>query len=111
MKDLEEDLTDQRKERLREELAQAEEKAQQLTFNPEKNVERQRRVEELRRQLSEEDLKVWEENQRLMRERLEQENERFLEEVLPKRYTLADDIEVTELGAKLYVPARGGDAQ
>ena len=111
MKELEEDLTDQRKERLREELAQAEEKAQQLTFNPEENVERQRRVEELRRQMSEEDLQVWEENQRLMRERLERENERFLEEVLPKRYTMADEIDVTELGAKLYVPVRGGEAQ
>ena len=108
MKELEKDLTDQRKERLREELSQAEERAQQLTFDPEENVERQRRVEELRRQLSEEDLKVWEENQRLMRERLERENERFLEEVLPKRYTLADEIDITELGAKLYVPVRGG---
>ncbi|WP_435079419.1 DISARM system SNF2-like helicase DrmD [Halococcus sp. AFM35] len=109
MQDLEQDLTEQRKERLREQLTTAEEKAQQLTFDPEENVERQRRVEELRRQLSEEDLQVWEENQRQMRERLQRENERFLEEVLPKRYTLADEIEVTELGAKLYVPEREGD--
>lgn len=107
MTELEQDLTDQRKERLREELAEAEEQAKQLTFDPEENVQRQRRVEELRRQLSEEDMQVWEENQRLMRERLERENERFLEEVLPKRYTLADEIDVTELGAKLYVPVRG----
>lgn len=107
MKELEQDLTDQRKERLREELAEAEEQAKQLTFDPEENVQRQRRVEELRRQLTEEDMQVWEENQRLMRERLERENERFLEEVLPKRYTLADEIDVTELGAKLYVPNRG----
>jgi superfamily II DNA or RNA helicase len=106
MTELEQDLSDQRKERLREELAETEEQAKQLTFDPEENVQRQRRVEELRRQMTEEDMQVWEENQRLMRERLERENERFLEEVLPKRYTLADEIDVTELGAKLYVPVR-----
>ncbi|MFP8890627.1 DISARM system SNF2-like helicase DrmD [Natrialbaceae archaeon A-CW2] len=109
MNELEKDLGEQRRERLREQLQEAEEKAEQLTFDPELNIQRQQRVEELRRRLSEEDLAVWDENQKLMRERLERENERFLDEVLPKRYTLADEIDVVEIGARLYVPDKGGE--
>lgn len=110
IEELEKDLGEQREERLREQLEIAEEKAQQMTFDPELNVKRQQRVEELRRQLSQGDLAVWDENQRMMLERLERENERFLDEVLPRRYTLADEIDVVEIGARLYVP-NGGDSR
>lgn len=111
MDELEKDLGEQRRERLSDKLEEAEEKAEQMTFDPELNVKRQQRVEELRRRLSEEDLAVWDENQKLMRERLERENERFLNEVLPKRYSLADEIDVVEIGARLYVPDKRGDAK
>lgn len=110
LEELEQDLEQQR-EQLRQELEAAREEAQQLTFDPQKNIERRQRVQELERQLSEEDLEVWSENQRLMKERLEREQKRFLEEVLPQRYSLADELDFVEVGAKLHVPSEGGDRE
>lgn len=105
--ELEQDLEDQR-EQLRRELEEARKEAKQLTFDPQRNIEKRQRVKEIQRQLSEEDLEVWSENQRLMKERLEREQERFLEEILPQRYSLSDELDFIEVGAKLYVPDKGG---
>jgi len=97
------------REKLREDLEEELREAQQMTLNPQKNIELRQRIEELQQKLSEEELEVWSDNQQRMKERLEREQEHYMENILPKRYSLADEIEFTEVGAKLYVPDGGSD--
>lgn len=103
--ELAKDMGDERKERLRQRMLEAKEQAKQMTLDPRLNLERQRKYEYYEKQLRDADLKVWDENVKLMKERLERERQRFISDVIPKRYELADRVDFVEVGAKLYVPA------
>jgi len=76
-------------ERLRKELARAEDQALQLTFSKEKNIERQRYKKEVEEKLSDAEWERQHSQVMVLKKRLESEKERIIEKVLPNRYRLS----------------------
>lgn len=108
MKELTRDMGEERKERLRKELIRIEERSKQLTLDPRINEERLKRLELLRQRVSDDDLAIWDENMRIVKERLDEEHLRFIKQVFPRRYSLAPNIEFVEIGVRIYVPNTRG---
>ena len=98
---------EQRRTEIQHALDRALEQFYQKSLLPEINEMRKRRVDDLRDQLRPENLNVWGKNQEIQTERLEREKKRYVEHVLPKRFSLASPIEVTQVGIRAYVPGGG----
>lgn len=93
---------------LRKELLKAEEKAMQLTFSEELNAEHRRRVQDLRERLSEEDWQRQHSHIELLKQRLDEEERRIIERVLPNRYSLDEDgVEVLPVAVHVLLNQRG----
>jgi len=93
---------------LRKQLLDAEEKAAQLTFSEELNAEHRRRVQELRERISEEEWQRQHSHIELLMQRLEEEERRIIERVLPNRYTLDDEgIEVLPVAVHVLWNQKG----
>jgi len=93
---------------LRKELLKAEEKAAQLTFSEELNAEHRRRVAELRERISEEEWQRQHSHIELLIQRLDEEERRIIERVLPNRYTLDDEgIEVLPVAIHVLLNQKG----
>jgi ERCC4-related helicase len=77
--------------KLQEELLRAEERAKQLTFSDELNEERRRHYEEIKAKYNEANWEAERANIESMVARLEAEEKRMMEKVLPLRHSLGDD--------------------
>lgn len=75
----------------------------QLTFDPELRHEREEELRRLREQLEAEEYRRVEERQARLRARIEREREQLLEDVLPRRFTLAR-CTLTPVAVALLVP-------
>jgi len=94
---------------LRKQLLEAEEKAAQLTFSEELNVEHRRKVQELRERLSEEEWQRQHSHIELLIQRLDEEERRIIERVLPNRYSLDEDgVEVLPVAIHVLLNRNGG---
>jgi len=94
---------------LRKQLLEAEEKAAQLTFSEELNVEHRRKVKELRERLSEEEWQRQHSHIELLIQRLDEEERRIIDRVLPNRYTLDEDgVEVLPVAIHVLLNRSGG---
>lgn len=78
-------------EKLKSEYAKAEENAKQLTFSDDLNEERRRHYEEVRAKLSEANWESERANIEHLIKKLEAEEKRMLEKVLPHRYSMGGD--------------------
>jgi len=94
---------------LRKDLLKAEEKAAQLTFSEEINAEHRRKVQELRERLSEEEWQRQHTHIEMLIQRLDDEERRIIDRVLPNRYTLDDDgVEVLPVAVHILLNQKGG---
>ena len=94
---------------LRKELLKAEERAAQLTFSEEMNAIHQQRVRELRERLSDEEWERQHSHIELLRQRLDDEERRIIERVLPKRFTLDEDgVEILPVAIHILLNSKEG---
>ena len=107
IKELELEKNSRTLEKLRNELIRAEEQAAQLTLIEEINQEKMEKVRQLQIALSDAE---WERQQsmvQILRKRLEDERERVIERVLPKRLTIAS-VDVRPVAVEIIVKRTGG---
>ncbi|MBU4501155.1 MAG: DISARM system SNF2-like helicase DrmD [Nanoarchaeota archaeon] len=93
-------------ERLRKELSKAEEQALQLTFSEERNLERRMRAREFREKVSDAEWERQHTQVKILKQRLEDEKERILGQVLPNRFSLAS-VDVQPVAVKTLVRQGG----
>ena len=90
--------------RLRAELEQAVEKMKQLTFDPEINLENRLRVDDLKADI---EFQRQSNHVAILKERLEKEEERVIQRVLPRRYALEEEgVEVMPVAVHILVSSR-----
>ncbi len=95
-------------DRLKQDLIRAKEKAAQLTFDPEENLHRRQELEMLKQRISEHEWQRQHDHLERLRERLAQEEDRIINRILPRRYTLDEDgIEIHPVAVHVVVN-RGG---
>lgn len=95
-------------DRLKQDLIRAKEKAAQLTFDPEENLHRRQELEMLKQRISEHEWQRQHDHLERLRERLAQEEDRIINRILPRRYTLdKDGIEIHPVAVHVVVN-RGG---
>lgn len=97
----------EQKQRLERLLADEREKLKQRTLDLAIDEERKQRIAELEDQLRPENLNVWARNQQTQAERLGRERDRFVQHVLPLRYSLGIPLDVVEVGIRAYIPEAG----
>jgi hypothetical protein len=97
-------------EKLRKELAAAEEKVVQRSFDPEINQAHQERYQALQTRLEEAEFERQHSHLALLKDRLIRDRDRLLNHLLPRRYTLAR-VDVQPIGVEYRVRAArpGGD--
>ena len=78
-------------EKLKRDYAKAEDNAKQMTFSEDINEERRRHYEEMRTRLNEANWETERANIESLIARLEKEEKRIMEKVLPLRYSLKED--------------------
>jgi superfamily II DNA or RNA helicase len=102
MKELDTEKNPRTLERLKRELAKAEEQALQLTFSEEKNQERRKHLKELQEKVSDVEWERQHTQVMILKQRLEADKDRILTKVLPDRYSLAS-VDVQPVAVKFIV--------
>jgi len=107
LRDLEAEGKPKATERLERQVARAQREAQQLSLLEEENVARRARLRDLGEQLDKAQFERRASQIALLRQRLEHERDRTLEQVLPRRYALAHS-DVQPVAVEYWVrPGRG----
>lgn len=106
IKELETEKSPKALEKLKKELAKAEELRKQLTFNEEINLERQDKYRELSKQASEAEWERQHSQVMLLKQQLESDQKRLIEKVLPLRYTLSS-VDIQPAAVKIIVKEGG----
>jgi hypothetical protein len=106
IKELETEKSPKALEKLKKELAKAEELRKQLTFNEEINLERQANYRELSKQASEAEWERQHSQVMLLKQQLESDQKRLIEKVLPLRYTLSS-VDIQPAAVKIIVKEGG----
>lgn len=89
LRELDGDRGEKGREKLRRELAREEASLAQMTFDRERELEREERARRLRDILEGEEYRRIETRRERLRERVERERDSLIDDVLPRRYTLA----------------------
>ena len=106
IKELETEKSPKAIEKLKKELAKAEELRKQLTFNEEINLERQANYRELSKMASEAEWERQHSQVMLLKQQLESDQKRLIEKVLPLRYTLSS-VDIQPAAVKIIVKDGG----
>ncbi|MGA9621318.1 DISARM system SNF2-like helicase DrmD [Methanoregula sp.] len=95
-------------EKIRKELLSAAERAAQLTFSEDLNLQYRQKYQELKERLSDADWERQHSHVEMLKQRLAYEEQRIIERVLPQRYSLDDDgVEVLPIAIQVLVNSRG----
>jgi SNF2 family DNA or RNA helicase len=97
-------------EKIRKELLSAAERAAQLTFSEDLNLQYRQKYQELKEKLSDADWERQHSHVEMLKQRLAYEEQRIIERVLPRRFTL-DNEGVEVLPIAVHVLVNAGDDQ
>ena len=103
LRELDDDRGEKGREKLRRDLAREEASLAQMTFDRERELEHEERARRLRDILEGEDYRRIETRRERLRDRVERERDALIDEVLPRRYTLAR-CTLTPAAVALIVP-------
>jgi molybdopterin converting factor small subunit len=95
-------------EKIRKELLSATERAAQLTFSEDLNLQYRQKYQELKEKLSDADWERQHSHVEMLKKRLAEEEQRIIERVLPRRFTLDNDgVEVLPIAVHVLVNTSG----